>query len=375
MYLTGARAGVGYHHGVLEDLDAVDWKAVRQAFGDGTHLPGALRRLTSADAQERSAGYWKLDNYVVVQGALAPAAVVVVPFLLEIAAGSTSHGVEEALDLLYEIGTGYSEDAALVQAARAAVARGAEIYWQALEAGATPGVRSTAAFLLASLGQPALAPRLLAAALRQTDEDLIATTVLRAAEAAESALPAAPAFVSDLERFAREAPGDFLAAAGAAALATVARAATPEWAVERLLTSMTTTWPPSPPGAGHAARGEAGRPVYALRAVGLPVLLRALVLVGGEREARHLLEVALEVACPGLRVRHCWDRYDKDSPRLLVRHYDKVDAGASANVPHDLVRAALAAAPLWTVQSDLWACYGLPTTREALAAWLDEETC
>ncbi|MCC6996353.1 MAG: hypothetical protein IT370_17210 [Deltaproteobacteria bacterium] len=360
---------------MLEGLDAVDWRAVRQAFGDGAHLPGALRRLTSADAQERSAGYWKLDNYVVVQGNLAPAAVVVVPFLLEIAAGSaspdTSHGAEEALDLLYEIGTGYSDDPALVEAARAAVAQGAEVYWRALEQGATPGSRSTAAFLLASLGQPELAPRLLVAARAQTDEELVATAVLRAAEAAECGLPAPPAFVAELERFAREASGDdFLAAAGAAALAMVARAATPEWAVERLLESMTTAWPPAQPGAGHSARGEAGRPVYALRAVGLSALLRALVLVEGEREARHLLEVALEVACPGLRVRHCWDRYDKDSPRLLVRHYEKLDAAASAWVPHDLVRAALAAAPLWTVQSDLLDCYGLPTTREALAAWL-----
>ena len=362
---------------MLEGLDAIDWKAVRQAFGDGTHLPGALRRLTSADAQERSAGYWKLDNYVVVQGALAPAALVVVPFLLEIAAASTStstsHGAEEALDLLYEIGTGYADDTTLVATARAAVAQGADVYWRALETGATPAVRSTAAFLLASLGQPALASRLLAVARMQPDEDLVATTVLRAAEAAESALPAPPTFVADLERFAREADSDFLAAAGAAALATVARAATPAWAVERLLTSMTTTWPPAQPGAGYSARGEAGRPVYALRSVGLSALLRALVLVEGEREARHLLEVALEVACPALRVRHCWDRHDKDGPRLLVRHYEKVEPAATADVPLELVRAALAAAPLWTVQSDLLACYGLPTTRDALAAWLDHQ--
>lgn len=69
---------------MLEKINKIDWKGLRQAHGDADHIPEAIKGLLSEDEQISERSYWLLDNYVVLQSDLHEAALYVVPFLLEI---------------------------------------------------------------------------------------------------------------------------------------------------------------------------------------------------------------------------------------------------------------------------------------------------
>ena len=91
---------------MLVDLNKVDWGSLGTVSGSASEIPHALLLLTSDSEKERTAGYWKIDNHVVVQSDLFTAAPFVVPFLLEILANRTRPGASLVYDLLYEIGGG-----------------------------------------------------------------------------------------------------------------------------------------------------------------------------------------------------------------------------------------------------------------------------
>lgn len=167
-------------HDPFDGLEAVPWHLLRTADGHAGHVPQALRNLVGADARRRDAAYWQLDNHVVRQGDLYPAAEHVVPFLLRIIAVGRLEGRTRVYDLLFEIGNGGappdwltqpldgSPPSPLAQACRAHVLAGEHLYLVDA-AGATPEVRAKAMELLGSLTEHAatLLPKL--RALRSPD--------------------------------------------------------------------------------------------------------------------------------------------------------------------------------------------------------------
>lgn len=92
-------------------LHTIPWSDLRMIMDlPAIQVPIALRGLISPDQQVRYKAYWKLDNYIVVQSSLYEAAWYAIPFLLEIIGDSQNRGRREAYDLLYEIGTGCSQE-------------------------------------------------------------------------------------------------------------------------------------------------------------------------------------------------------------------------------------------------------------------------
>lgn len=91
----------------VERLRAVPWHRIRVQVGDASDVPEALLALArTRDAAETDAAYWRLDNHVVVQGALYEAAFHVIPFVLELLADRAGPGRVALYDLLVEIANG-----------------------------------------------------------------------------------------------------------------------------------------------------------------------------------------------------------------------------------------------------------------------------
>jgi hypothetical protein len=67
---------------VLQGLDAVEWESLSHAFGPADDVPDLLRKLISADADERWEAYDELTNSVWHQGTVYSVSPHVVPFLI-----------------------------------------------------------------------------------------------------------------------------------------------------------------------------------------------------------------------------------------------------------------------------------------------------
>jgi hypothetical protein len=95
---------------MVTETRAIDWKNISQADGDAAHVPDALRGLVSFDPEERETSYWKLDNFIILQGGIYEASFYAIPFLLEITKSSAEHGKDRAYDLLTEIANGWEAE-------------------------------------------------------------------------------------------------------------------------------------------------------------------------------------------------------------------------------------------------------------------------
>lgn len=89
----------------MNAIDDINWAALHHASGTCEHVPEALRSLTSEVEGAREAAYWKLDNYVVLQGDLSESAPYVVRALLEILPGAKA-GKDLIYNLLVELANG-----------------------------------------------------------------------------------------------------------------------------------------------------------------------------------------------------------------------------------------------------------------------------
>ena len=87
------------------EISRVDWAAHRQIVGTAERIPAALLDLLNAPTPEAAnAAYWKLDNHVVVQGALFQAAEPVVSVLLAaLTETRPAHVRASLLELLFQI--------------------------------------------------------------------------------------------------------------------------------------------------------------------------------------------------------------------------------------------------------------------------------
>ena len=144
----------------LEGLDAVDWASLEDAYGPATAVPGMLRALSSASADDRTWAIDSLDASIHHQGSVYPASTAAVPFLIALLAHDALEGREHILELLAGIAV-HQPDGCLVNGAFAwrseawdAVLAGAPAYVRLLGA-ADPQVRTAAAHLLSFLAPPA----------------------------------------------------------------------------------------------------------------------------------------------------------------------------------------------------------------------------
>ena len=99
---------------MLEKIHYENWKALSVLTGSAEHVPEAVIGLLAEDRKLFYSAYWKLENYVVVQGDLFSSAAVLPKYLKEVVVKSKFK--ESVIDLIWQIGTGCSENAELQNA-------------------------------------------------------------------------------------------------------------------------------------------------------------------------------------------------------------------------------------------------------------------
>ena len=100
---------------MFDELANIEWGELKQAHGNASHVPEAIRGLISKSITEREASYWKLDNHVVLQSDLYESAFYVIPFLIEILKSESELGRDHIYSLLYEIANGYAPDGLVIE--------------------------------------------------------------------------------------------------------------------------------------------------------------------------------------------------------------------------------------------------------------------
>ena len=203
---------------LLATVDSIDWTAVETAYGAAGELPDVLRTLaTDADAHARAHAFKWLDNRINHQGWANPAAAVVMPFLLELAADARVADRARLIELIANLSVGGTHtdflsgdagcaDDELIGRIRATVAA-ARTRLLALLDDDSAAVRAAGAFLLGVVGDrgeelgPLLVTRLssendaivrasmvIALGLVAKREDKLAAAALAAELAADSLL-------------------------------------------------------------------------------------------------------------------------------------------------------------------------------------------
>lgn len=99
---------------MLEKIHQENWQELSVLTGTAEHVPEAVLGLLSKNYKSFEAAYWKLDNYVIVQGDLFSSAAVLPKYLEEVVLQCKFK--ERVIDLIWQIGTGYSENAELQSA-------------------------------------------------------------------------------------------------------------------------------------------------------------------------------------------------------------------------------------------------------------------
>ena len=93
---------------MLDHIYKENWKNLTVLTGTAEHIPEAVLGLLYEDKATFVAAYWKIDNYSVVQGDLFTSAEVLPKYLYEVVLKSKYK--EGVIDLIRQIGSGYSED-------------------------------------------------------------------------------------------------------------------------------------------------------------------------------------------------------------------------------------------------------------------------
>nr|WP_263430056.1 HEAT repeat domain-containing protein [Nannocystis pusilla] len=137
---------------VLGNLDAIDWKSLRHAYGEASDVPKLIRALVSDHPGKREGALDALFSTIWHQGTVYSASPAAVPFLVELLEADAQEDLPAILELLAHLATGTpdeDEDAPsnVATAAREAVARGLPVYVRRL-GHPEPAVRVAAAYLL-----------------------------------------------------------------------------------------------------------------------------------------------------------------------------------------------------------------------------------
>lgn len=97
----------------LDGLEAVNWAELHHAYGSAEDVPGQLRTLLSADAEERHQAHARLGGNVYHQGTRWQASCHVVPFLTEMADDPATPDRAAVVDLLRAVALGDRDDTCL----------------------------------------------------------------------------------------------------------------------------------------------------------------------------------------------------------------------------------------------------------------------
>lgn len=102
-----------WRNSVTWEAERYDWSRLR-AMGSASGIPGALAALQSATSeQDARSAYWKIDNTVIVQGALYEAALPTTACAVSVLARCTSESRPWCLELLVQLGSGQPEPSEL----------------------------------------------------------------------------------------------------------------------------------------------------------------------------------------------------------------------------------------------------------------------
>ena len=93
---------------MLDKVNLEDWESVQVLGGSASHVPEAIIGLLSSNKVDFDKAYWKLDNHIIVQGDLFSSAALVPKYLEEVLLKTKFK--EPVIDLLWQIGSGYSTD-------------------------------------------------------------------------------------------------------------------------------------------------------------------------------------------------------------------------------------------------------------------------
>ncbi len=104
---------------MLDEIHKEKWSELEVSNGPAEHVPEAILGLLSSNEEQFDQAYWLLDNHIVVQSDLYSSAAVVPKYLEEIFVRSIYR--ERILNLLYEIGSGFSHDRELMETCKSEV--------------------------------------------------------------------------------------------------------------------------------------------------------------------------------------------------------------------------------------------------------------
>lgn len=93
-----------------------NWRDITTHLGTSEHIPDAILGLLSKKQDKVKEAYWKIDNCVILQGDLSESAKYIIKYL-EYVTIEACHK-ESALELIYQIGNGYSSDENLMRQCR-----------------------------------------------------------------------------------------------------------------------------------------------------------------------------------------------------------------------------------------------------------------
>lgn len=94
---------------IFKILNKIPWDDLKALDGTCSHIPEALKGITSETKEISNKSYWKIDNHVVVQGGLFEGAFYLVPFLIALLKDENIIERSRVYDLLFEIGNGSAE--------------------------------------------------------------------------------------------------------------------------------------------------------------------------------------------------------------------------------------------------------------------------
>jgi hypothetical protein len=92
-------------------LQKENWHDLGTLTGNAAHVPQAIMGLLSESHDDFRAAYFKIENYVIVQGDLYSSAGVLPQYLKDVVL--LAKHKDKVLDLMFEIGNGYSDDVQL----------------------------------------------------------------------------------------------------------------------------------------------------------------------------------------------------------------------------------------------------------------------
>lgn len=383
---------------MLERLSTIDWTKVHQAFGDGTHLPAAIRDLTSPDPQVREQAVMRIDNCAVVQGALTEAAAVVIPFLIEIMSEPDANGKSEVADLLFEFARGYPrmssksevntfwtaqnnldliKVAGLAEAeyrnARQALVQGIPVYCRALAA-TNPEVRLGAAYLLSVLPEAidVAADPLLTACEVESDPDRRGVLLQCFGELFEGHDVGS----EKLEQWMSNPVSEVDGTAAAVALVRVMGKKAPEAAVDILVRAMCIAWPKRPIGPTAALNVDFS--LVALLALGIPrgieACIRCLEKPRDNRDAHWVVKGMLDLLFGKSEYVVEKDELWPGNPKPRIRYRASSDSPLQRSILSDLECRALIAVfqcdKFWEIDSNLLNMFGFSSDRAELGRLL-----